>query len=79
MKVDLKKFIQTWVTETHPKIVPFTKKRKPRALELSSILDSRTSSARRDSNPRPPPWQGGAPPTEPLAHNLSFLTTMVIL
>ena len=24
-------------------------------------------SARRDSNPRPPPWQGGAPPTEPLA------------
>ena len=26
-------------------------------------------SARRDSNPRPRPWQGRAPPTEPLAHN----------
>ena len=27
-------------------------------------------SARRDSNPRPRPWQGRAPPTEPLAHIL---------
>ena len=27
-------------------------------------------SARRDSNPRPRPWQGRAPPTEPLAHYL---------
>ena len=27
-------------------------------------------SARRDSNPRPRPWQGHAPPTEPLAHRL---------
>ena len=27
-------------------------------------------SARRDSNPRPRPWQGRAPPTEPLAHSL---------
>ena len=27
-------------------------------------------SARRDSNPRPRPWQGRAPPTEPLAHKL---------
>ena len=26
-----------------------------------------SSSARRDSNPRPRPWQGRAPPTEPLA------------
>ena len=26
-------------------------------------------SARRDSNPRPQPWQGCTPPTEPLAHN----------
>ena len=25
-------------------------------------------SARRDSNPRPRPWQGRTPPTEPLAH-----------
>ena len=25
-------------------------------------------SARRDSNPRPSPWQGDALPTEPLAH-----------
>ena len=29
-------------------------------------------SARRDSNPRPRPWQGRAPPTEPLAHFLLF-------
>ena len=28
-------------------------------------------SARRDSNPRPQPWQGCTPPTEPLAHYLS--------
>ena len=30
-------------------------------------LDNKKS-ARRDSNPRPRPWQGRAPPTEPLAH-----------
>ena len=30
-------------------------------------------SARRDSNPRPRPWQGRAPPTEPLAHILLSL------
>ena len=29
-------------------------------------------SARRDSNPRPRPWQGRAPPTEPLAHFFVF-------
>ncbi len=28
-------------------------------------------SARRDSNPRPRPWQGRTPPTEPLAHVLT--------
>ena len=28
-------------------------------------------SARRDSNPRPSPWQGDALPTEPLAQNMS--------
>src|SRR5215210_1709757 len=27
-------------------------------------------SGRRDSNPRPPPWQGGALPTEPRPHGL---------
>ena len=32
-------------------------------------------SARRDSNPRPRPWQGRAPPTEPLAHNTLFRKT----
>ena len=30
-------------------------------------------SARRDSNPRPRPWQGRAPPTEPLAQNKQIL------
>ena len=29
-------------------------------------------SARRDSNPRPRPWQGRAPPTEPLAHKKCY-------
>ena len=37
-------------------------------------------SARRDSNPRPRPWQGRAPPTEPLAHVFCCLAaTMDIL
>ena len=31
-------------------------------------------SARRDSNPRPRPWQGRAPPTEPLAHIVDFIS-----
>ncbi len=42
-------------------------------------------SARRDSNPRPRPWQGRAPPTEPLARikqpmpYFSAASTLVIL
>ena len=37
-------------------------------------------SARRDSNPRPRPWQGRAPPTEPLAHiRVLVLSTWIIL
>ena len=35
---------------------------------LSDIFFLFKGSARRDSNPRPQPWQGCAPPTEPLAH-----------
>lgn len=35
--------------------------------------DTFLGSARRDSNPRPRPWQGRAPPTEPLAHILLSL------
>ena len=35
--------------------------------------DTFLGSARRDSNPRPRPWQGRAPPTEPLAHFLLSL------
>ena len=31
-------------------------------------LHDRHESGRRDSNPRPPPWQGGSPPTEILPH-----------
>ena len=34
-------------------------------------------SARRDSNPRPRPWQGRAPPTEPLAHILLYLQVLM--
>ena len=37
--------------------------------ELCTLQNSENKkSARRDSNPRPRPWQGRAPPTEPLAH-----------
>ena len=32
-----------------------------------AIQPTTQQSARRDSNPRPQPWQGCAPPTEPLA------------
>ena len=42
-----------------------TKNRKPCK---SKFPVSQQKSARRDSNPRPRPWQGRAPPTEPLAH-----------
>ena len=40
-------------------------------LSHSSICNFHCKSARRDSNPRPRPWQGRTPPTEPLAHYLS--------
>ncbi len=60
--------------------------RRPRTFEARMRLDSTKKdihsdillvlyeSARRDSNPRPRPWQGRAPPTEPLAHNFARLT-----
>ena len=38
------------------------------------VLFHATESARRDSNPRPRPWQGRAPPTEPLAHFRGLFT-----
>ena len=43
-------------------------------------LFAQNKSARRDSNPRPRPWQGRAPPTEPLAHYLvtSSVTRIII-
>ena len=37
---------------------------------ITLSLYENKKSARRDSNPRPRPWQGRAPPTEPLAHFL---------
>ena len=43
------------------------------------VLFHATESARRDSNPRPRPWQGRAPPTEPLAHFPGLFTRQVIL
>ena len=36
-------------------------------------------SARRDSNPRPQPWQGCAPPTEQLAHICCHLATTIVI
>ena len=38
-------------------------------IQLLNTLFLNYESARRDSNPRPQPWQGCTPPTEPLAHN----------
>ena len=44
---------------------------KERAIHRITLsLCENKKSARRDSNPRPRPWQGRAPPTEPLAHFL---------
>ena len=44
------------------------------ALQNKKPCKNKTSkikkSARRDSNPRPRPWQGRTPPTEPLAHTI---------
>ena len=40
--------------------------------DILSDIPLHEKSARRDSNPRPRPWQGRAPPTEPLAHFLLF-------
>ena len=37
-------------------------------LDFQAFPLLKEKSARRDSNPRPRPWQGRAPPTEPLAH-----------
>ena len=41
-----------------------------RKKEIHHAMYLFSQSARRDSNPRPRPWQGRAPPTEPLAHKL---------
>ena len=41
---------------------------------LKTRLIKIKKSARRDSNPRPRPWQGRTPPTEPLAHT-SIIST----
>ena len=45
---------------------------RTRDLHLGKVALHQLKSARRDSNPRPPPWQGGAPPTEPLAQFAGF-------
>ena len=44
----------------------FTVYKKPKLLESPRNFGYKKS-ARRDSNPRPRPWQGRTPPTEPLA------------
>ena len=66
-------------------LAPTGAERRPRTLEVSDALLAQKNdiplgchsfvlqSARRDSNPRPRPWQGRAPPTEPLAHKYDVL------
>ena len=44
-----------------------------RSILLDTPFRVKNKSARRDSNPRPRPWQGRAPPTEPLAHVFCML------
>src|SRR5204862_611901 len=49
-------------------VVPGTEGRKvssPSIVRGACALAGCSWSGRRDSNPRPPPWQGGALPTEP--------------
>ena len=46
---------------------PLHYNKKQETLQIK-VSCSQQKSARRDSNPRPRPWQGRAPPTEPLAH-----------
>ena len=48
-----------------PVHIQYIYQRNKKSLEKSRDFIS----ARRDSNPRPRPWQGRALPTEPLAHN----------
>ena len=50
-----------------------TRKRISSRISFSCSFES----ARRDSNPRPRPWQGRAPPTEPLAHILLYLQVLM--
>ncbi len=51
---------------------------KMRSLENQDFSPTEKST-RRDSNPRPRPWQGRAPPTEPLVHFTSVPDGQVIL
>ena len=50
-----------WITTSHV----VNKKR-----DIQSDISFFVESARRGSNPRPPPWQGGAPP---LSHSRMYL------
>ena len=49
----------------------FEQKKMAEKLDFQAFPLLKEKSARRDSNPRPRPWQGRAPPTEPLAHLFS--------
>ena len=64
-------------------VLPLQEKESRIGLKKRMILSYHPffQSARRDSNPRPRPWQGRAPPTEPLAlimYLASFSLTQVI-
>ena len=51
--------------------------RRSNQLSHRAISYSIIKSARRDSNPRPRPWQGRAPPTEPLAPIVSAVSVFL--
>ena len=59
----------TTEAERRPRMFESGRARIKKGYPFLDILFLILESARRDSNPRPQPWQGCTPPTEPLAHN----------
>ena len=59
------------IRDLHPLETCAAGRTQEKGYPILDILFLILESARRDSNPRPQPWQGCTPPTEPLAHYLS--------
>ena len=57
---------------------PFCHSLYKRTAQYAQFFALKSLSARRDSNPRPQPWQGCALPTEPLARHLTVYQKRII-